>query len=111
MLGDRDLLQQALLNLLVNAREAILFQSGSTREILLGVHQGIGQVVVSIKNSGNGIGEEESRKLFDLFYSSKRGGTGLGLPIAQRIVEGHGSRLEWKNQSRGGVEFSIHLAV
>jgi len=111
VLGDRDLLQQALLNLLVNAREAILFQSGSTREILLGVHQGIGQVVVSIKNSGNGIGEEESRKLFDLFYSSKRGGTGLGLPIAQRIVEGHGSRLEWKNQSRGGVEFSIHLAV
>lgn len=111
VLGDRDLLQQALLNLLVNAREAILPQSDRTREILLGVHQEVGQVVVSIKNSGNGIGKEESKKLFDLFYSSKRGGTGLGLPIAQRIVEGHGGRLKWKNQSGGGVEFSIHLPV
>ena len=111
VLGDRDLLQQALLNLLVNAREAILPQSDRTRKILLGVHQEIGQVVVSVKNSGNGIGKEESKKLFELFYSSKRGGTGLGLPIAQRIVEGHGGRLKWKNQSGGGVEFSIHLAV
>lgn len=99
------------MNLLVNAKQAILFHLDSKRQILLGVHREIGQVVVSIKDSGNGIGKEKSRKVFDLFYSSKRGGTELGLPVVQRIVEGHGGRLEWMNQSRGGVEFSIHLAV
>ncbi len=109
VLGDRDLLKQAVVNLLVNAREAILARGEGPRRISLGARRDVGQVVVSVRDSGAGIAEEESGKLFDLFYSSKRGGTGLGLPIAQRIVEGHGGRLEWKNLSQGGAEFSIRL--
>ncbi len=109
VLGDPDLLKQAVVNLMVNAREAILARGDGPRRISLGARRDMDQVVVAICDSGPGIAEEEAGKLFDLFYSSKRGGTGLGLPIAQRIVEGHGGRLEWKNRGQGGAEFSIRL--
>ena len=105
--GDRDLLQQAVMNLLVNAREAVLAKSGGPRRISMGARRDSGHLAVWIRDSGTGVSEGETGRLFDLFYSSKRGGTGLGLPIAQRIVEAHGGRLEWKNIDRGGAEFSM----
>ncbi len=107
--GDRDLLQQALMNLLVNARESVLASGDGPRRISMGARRESGRLAVWVRDSGTGVSEEESGRLFDLFYSSKRGGTGLGLPIAQRIVEAHGGRLEWKNIDRGGAEFSIFL--
>ena len=107
--GDRDLLQQALMNLLVNAREAVLAGRDGPRRISMGARRDAGHLVVWVRDTGTGISEQEAGRLFDLFYSSKRGGTGLGLPIAQRIVEAHGGRLEWKNNDRGGAEFSMIL--
>ena len=107
--GDRDLLKQAVMNLLVNAREAVLARSDGPRRISMGARRESDRLVVWVRDSGTGIPEEEAGRLFDLFYSSKRGGTGLGLPIAQRIVEAHGGRLEWKNGDRGGAEFSMLL--
>ena len=107
--GDRDLLQQAVMNLLVNAREAVLARGDGSRRITMGARRDSGHLVVWVRDSGTGVSEGETGRLFDLFYSSKRGGTGLGLPIAQRIVEAHGGRLEWKNNDRGGAEFSMIL--
>ena len=107
--GDRDLLKQALMNLLVNAREAVLAGGAGPRRISMGARRESDRLVVWVRDSGAGIPEEEAGRIFDLFYSSKRGGTGLGLPIAQRIVEAHGGRLEWKNCDRGGAEFSMLL--
>ena len=107
--GDRDLLQQALMNLLVNARESVLAGGDGRRRISMGARRESGGLSVWVRDSGAGVSEEESGRLFDLFYSSKRGGTGLGLPIAQRIVEAHGGRLEWKNCDGGGSEFSMHF--
>ena len=107
--GDRDLLQQAVMNLLVNAREAILAKSDGPRRISMGARRDPDHLVVWVRDTGTGVLEEEAGRLFDLFYSSKRGGTGLGLPIAQRIVEAHDGRLEWKNNDRGGAEFSMIL--
>ena len=105
--GDRDLLQQAVMNLLVNAREAVLARGDGPRRISMGARLDSGHLVVWVRDSGTGVSEGETGRLFDLFYSSKRGGTGLGLPIAQRIVEAHGGRLEWKNIDQGGAEFSM----
>ncbi len=105
--GDRDLLQQAVMNLLVNAREAVLAREDGPRRISMGARRDSGRLVVRVRDSGAGVSEGEAGRLFDLFYSSKRGGTGLGLPIAQRIVEAHDGRLEWKNNDRGGAEFSM----
>ena len=107
--GDRDLLQQAVVNLLVNAREAVLAGGNGPRRISMGARRESDHLVVRVRDSGPGVSEEEAGRLFDLFYSSKRGGTGLGLPIAQRIVEAHGGRLEWRNNDRGGAEFSMRL--
>lgn len=107
--GDRDLLQQAVVNLLVNAREAVLAGGNGLRRISMGARRESDHLVVRVRDSGPGVSKEEAGRLFDLFYSSKRGGTGLGLPIAQRIVEAHGGRLEWRNNDRGGAEFSMRL--
>ena len=107
--GDRDLLQQAVVNLLVNAREAVLAGGNGPRRISMGARRESDHLVVRVRDSGPGVSKEEAGRLFDLFYSSKRGGTGLGLPIAQRIVEAHGGRLEWRNNDRGGAEFSMRL--
>lgn len=107
--GDRDLLQQAVMNLLVNAREAVLASGDGPRRISMGARRESGHLVVWVRDTGTGVSEEEAGRLFDLFYSTKRGGTGLGLPIAQRIVEAHGGRLQWKNGDGGGAEFSMFL--
>lgn len=109
--GDRDLLQQAVMNLLVNAREAVMAGGDGPRRISMGARRDSGRLAVWVRDSGAGVSQEEAGRLFDLFYSSKRGGTGLGLPIAQRIVEAHGGRLEWKNCDGGGAEFSILLKL
>jgi two-component system sensor histidine kinase HydH len=77
----------------------------------MGARRDSGRLVVWVRDSGTGVSEGETGRLFDLFYSSKRGGTGLGLPIAQRIVEAHGGRLEWKNNEREGAEFSMILSL
>jgi signal transduction histidine kinase len=109
VLGDRDLLKQAALNLLVNAQDAVREKGTGERVIHLGASEEGNEVLIWIRDSGPGISAEDARSLFKLFYSSKRGGTGLGLPIARKIVESHGGRIDWRNQSEGGAEFVIHL--
>jgi signal transduction histidine kinase len=107
--GDRDLLKQAILNLVVNAQDVLRLKKKGERVITMSSDVQNGEAFLRIADNGKGIGPDEAKNLFKLFYSTKRGGTGLGLPIAQRIVESHGGRIEWKNLPEGGVEFSIWL--
>jgi signal transduction histidine kinase len=109
VLGDRDLLKQAVLNLLVNAQDAVREKETGERVIRLGAADEENMVRIWVRDSGSGIDTDNAKFLFKLFFSTKRGGTGLGLPIAQKIVESHGGRIDWRNQSEGGVEFVIHL--
>jgi signal transduction histidine kinase len=109
--ADRDLLKQAILNLVVNAQDAVSFRPMGDRNITIGATQDQGQVAIHVRDNGPGIGPEEAKNLFKLFHSNKRGGTGLGLPIAQRIVESHGGKIEWRNLSQGGTEFTIRLKL
>jgi signal transduction histidine kinase len=107
--ADRDLLKQAVLNLIVNAQEAVKSKPVGNRRITLDAVREGGQVVIRVRDTGSGVGPEEAKNIFKLFYSSKRGGSGLGLPIAQRIVESHGGKIEWKNLDQEGAEFAIRL--
>ncbi len=105
--GDPDLLKQAILNLVVNAQDALMSNPKGPRIIQLAAGKEGDRAFVRVRDNGPGISAEDSRGLFKLFYSGKRGGTGLGLPIAQRIVESHGGRIAWRNHPEGGAEFAI----
>jgi len=107
--GDPDLLKQALLNLLVNAQESVASNPNGARILRLSAGKEVDGAFVRVSDNGPGVSAEDSQNLFKLFYSGKRGGTGLGLPIAQRIVESHGGRITWRNLSEGGAEFVVWL--
>lgn len=107
--GDHDLLKQAILNLIVNAQDVLRLKKKGERVITMSSGVENRKAFLKIADNGKGIGPEEAENLFQLFYSTKRGGTGLGLPIAQRIIESHGGRIEWKNLGEGGTEFTIWL--
>ena len=109
--ADRDLLKQAILNLIVNAQDAVSSKPAGQRRISLQASSSNHEIAIHVRDSGSGVGSEEAKNLFKLFHSSKRGGTGLGLPIAQRIVEGHDGKIEWRNLEDNGAEFTIRLSL
>ncbi len=103
--GDRVALQQVILNLLMNAVEAMSAADDGPRELTVGTSQApSGGVLVSVGDSGPGLIDGDAEHLFEPFYSSKASGMGMGLAICRAIVETHGGRL-WAsaNRPRGAV--------
>jgi C4-dicarboxylate-specific signal transduction histidine kinase len=110
--ADRVQMQQLLLNLLMNATEAMREVSGRPRELLVQTlaHPG-GQVLVAVRDAGVGLHPDARGRIFDAFYTTKPGGMGMGLSISRSIVEGHGGRL-WVEQNEGpGATFRFTLPV
>jgi signal transduction histidine kinase len=105
---DRDQFSQALYNLVLNAIQEM--PDGGT--LTVGIRRGKDFVQYTVRDTGPGLApQEEKDRLFDLFFSTKEGGHGLGLAIANRIVERHGGRLVAENHPEGGAEFSIYLPL
>jgi PAS domain S-box-containing protein len=103
--GDRVQLQQLILNLLINAIEAMSgMNEGRPRELLISTATTDRGVLVSVRDSGPGLTPESIERLFDSFYTTKPGGLGMGLSICRSIIEAHGGRL-WAcaNEPRGAV--------
>ncbi|MHB8268073.1 trifunctional serine/threonine-protein kinase/ATP-binding protein/sensor histidine kinase [Bradyrhizobium sp.] len=102
--GDRVQLQQVILNLLINAVEALSGMSEGKRELLISTAKGNSGVVVSVRDSGPGLMLESVERLFESFYTTKPDGLGMGLSICRSIIEAHGGRL-WvsANEPRGAV--------
>lgn len=110
---DPNLLHQALLNILVNGRQAMpeggrLTVSTCLRRNLLGKEQ---VVEVAIADTGPGIANENLPRIFQPFFTTKAQGTGLGLAIAARIVEQHGGRIWVESEAGKGATFRIVLPV
>lgn len=103
--ADPNLLRQALLNLLVNAQQ--ILPSGG--EIIVRTRVEASQVRLSVADNGPGIPPEHREKVFNLYFSTKPGGTGLGLPMVKKIVEEHGGRIELDTELRKGTTFTICL--
>lgn len=105
--GDKTKLQEVLLNLLRNAREAIdgdgtiILSASRCRDILL----------ITIKDSGCGIPAENLESIFEPFKTYKTGGTGLGLSLSKRIVEAHGGTISVESEIGKGSTFSIKLPI
>jgi PAS domain S-box-containing protein len=102
--GDRVQLQQVVLNLLLNAVEAMGSVEAAPRELLISTKQDPTGVFVAVRDSGPGIDPSHLERVFDAFYTTKSRGTGMGLSICRSIVDAHGGRL-WAeaNEPRGTV--------
>jgi signal transduction histidine kinase len=108
--GDRVQLQQVLLNLIVNACEAMSCKAPEGR--CLRVATGVGpqgSVQVEVTDSGPGIAADALGQVFDAFFSTKAGGLGLGLSLARAIVQAHGGRIAASNAPGGGATLHITL--
>jgi PAS domain S-box-containing protein len=102
--GDRVQLQQVVLNLILNAVEAMSSVEVGTRELLISTEQHPTGAVVAVCDSGPGISPALLERVFEAFYTTKSSGVGMGLSICRSIVAAHGGRL-WAeaNQPRGAV--------
>jgi signal transduction histidine kinase len=102
--GDRVQLQQVVLNLTLNAVEAMGSVEAGTRELLISTEQHHAGVVVAVRDSGPGIDPTHLERVFEAFYSTKSSGVGMGLSICRSIIDAHGGRL-WAaaNEPRGAV--------
>ena len=111
--ADSGHLKQVLINLVRNAADAIVgagtvtLRARAARASLAG--RETDAVVLEVSDTGKGIPPEVERRLFDPFFSTKDGGTGLGLPIAARIVERHGGMLEYQTRPGHGTTFGVVL--
>ncbi len=103
--ADDKLLSQALLNLMINAQEAM--PQGGTLTLRLTSHAD--SATVSVEDTGVGIAPEDQERIFRPFYSTKGRGTGLGLSITQRIVEAHHGTLALESRPGEGATFHIRL--
>ena len=103
--GDRPQLEQAVLNLVLNAVEAM--PEGG--ELRLGVQTREGNVLLSVQDSGRGMPKEIAARLFEPFLTRRPGGTGLGMALVRRTVEAHGGSLKVDSQPGKGTRVEIRL--
>jgi PAS domain S-box-containing protein len=104
--GDRVQLQQLMLNLIMNAVEAMGDVADRGREIMIGTQAGEGaEVLVTVRDSGVGLDPQNKEKIFDAFYTSKSVGMGMGLAISRSIIEHHGGRLWAVSNDGPGATF------
>lgn len=104
---DSDQMHQVLLNLLLNAVQAI--EGAGTVRIV--IHGRKDKVLISVADSGRGISHEHLPFIFRPFYTTKGNGTGLGLSLARRIVEDHRGQIEVESEVGHGTEFLITLPI
>jgi signal transduction histidine kinase len=114
VIGNRTQLVQALMNLVLNAFEAVCEDGNGPREVEIRASQReTGRVHIAVRDTGVGIASQNMPKLFDAFFTTKTEGTGMGLAIVRSIVENHGGRL-WaaRNPDRGAtLEFELPVKV
>ena len=108
--GDRVQLQQVILNLLINAAEAMSGMSEGPRELLISTAKTESEgVLVAVRDSGPGLAPESVDRLFESFYTTKPGGLGMGLSICRSIIEAHHGRLWATANTPHGAVFQFTL--
>ena len=109
--ADQDQIRQALMNIILNAIQAV----GSQGKIIISLqpshYNGKEAVLISIKDNGVGIGGEELNHIFDPFFTTRSQGTGLGLSIAYNIMEAHQGSITISSEQGGGTEVKILIPV
>jgi signal transduction histidine kinase len=112
---DPNKMKQVLINFVQNGAESmeaggtVTLRSRMDKQVLNGRH--VTTVVIDVADTGKGIPPEVQKRLFDPFFTTKEAGTGLGLPIAARIVEKHGGVIQYQTHPNRGTTFSIVLPI
>jgi PAS domain S-box-containing protein len=112
ILGDRVQLQQVILNLIMNAIEAMIDLKERSRELLISTSEGeSGSVLVAVSDTGPGLSQTSPERIFEAFYTTKSSGLGMGLSICHSIVEAHGGRLWATPNEPHGAVFCMLLPI
>ena len=109
--GDSVQIQQVLLNLVMNAVEAMAEVNDRPCIITLSTVNADGNVIVEIADTGSGIQPERLEKIFDSFYSTKAQGMGMGLTISASIIERHRGKLSARRREPHGTVFAFVLPL
>ena len=104
---DPDLIKQSLLNIITNAFDAVNVNG----EVLINYYKLKKDFVIEISDSGVGMDAEQLKKIFDLYYTTKKDGNGLGLSITQKIISQHKGSITVKSKINNGTTFKIILPV
>jgi signal transduction histidine kinase len=104
---DADMLKQAVLNLFINALQAM----GQGGELMIRTEQEKEQAVISISDTGSGIAPERLAHIFDAYYSTRPRGSGLGLPTAKKIVEANSGSITARSDLGKGTSFTIKFPL
>lgn len=108
-LGHHDKIKQALLNIVVNAYQAM--EKSATKTLTLSLRPEEHQVVLVVADSGCGIPRDQIRRIFEPFHTTKPKGTGLGLAITHKVIESHDGTIEVHSEVNRGTEFVIKFPV
>jgi PAS domain S-box-containing protein len=110
VLGDRTQIQQVIVNLAMNAVQAMHGGDCGTRVLRVRTAAGAGETLnLVVEDTGPGFGEAPAGRLFDSFYTTKTAGMGMGLPICRSILEAHGGTIEAEEGVEGGARFTVVL--
>jgi C4-dicarboxylate-specific signal transduction histidine kinase len=107
--GDRVLLEQVLVNLVLNSLQAMQHQPEASRQLAVETQSTATEVLLRVSDSGPGIADSVISQLFKRFVTTKEDGLGIGLSICRTIVESHGGRLSFDKRPEGGTTFTIQL--
>jgi signal transduction histidine kinase len=107
VMWDRNQVQQALMNLMQNSIDAISLGGA----INIYVEMEVDQIVITIEDNGHGISQSIRSKIFNLYFTTKASGTGIGLSVVQRIVYEHNGTIEIESSENKGAVFKIKLPI
>lgn len=110
-LGDRTQLQQVVVNLAMNAAQAMGQTPVDKRRLTVSAARRGDEIVVMVDDSGPGLSAEHLERLFESFFTTKEAGMGIGLPICRSIVEAHGGVITAENRAGGGARFTFTLPI
>jgi two-component system sensor kinase FixL len=110
--GDRVHLSQVLLNLVINAMDAVSDLTPERRRVIVGAGRGNdGTLELHVTDFGGGVRPEAMSRIFEPFFTTKDAGMGMGLAISRALVETHGGRISVRNEPGGGARFTVTLPV